>query len=84
MPEEVVNETLAILARRTHLIRITARVAGIASHAEDDLVIATAVSGDAEYLITGDKRLRKVGKYQNVKIRTPQEFLAEFEEATSG
>lgn len=79
MPPETMIETLAIIARRTHLVRIAARVSGIASHSEDDLVIATAVSGHAGHLITGDKRLRKVGEYQGVKIRTPQEFLAEFE-----
>ena len=56
----------------------------IASHWQDDLVIAAAVKGNAEYLITGDKELRRVGEYQGVKIRTPQEFLEEFERAKPG
>jgi predicted nucleic acid-binding protein len=51
----------------------------VASHWHDDLVIATAVEGEVDYLLTRDKELRAVGEYEDVKIRTPQEFLEEFE-----
>jgi putative PIN family toxin of toxin-antitoxin system len=54
---------------------ITVDVAGIASHAEDDLVLATALSADAPYLVTGDKRLLERGTYRGTRILSPRQFL---------
>jgi putative PIN family toxin of toxin-antitoxin system len=75
--QESVAAALAELSRE--LTPITLEIEGVEGHHEDDLIIATAVSGLADYLVTGDKELRAVGDYRGVKIRTPQEFLEEFE-----
>ena len=70
-----VDHALALLAQQAEVTLITAQVVGIASHPEDDLVLATAVSARADYLITGDKLLHDLGSYQGVAIRSPREFL---------
>lgn len=54
---------------------ISVNVAGIASHPEDDLILATAISSNADYLVTGDRQLLALGAYQGVRIVTPREFL---------
>ncbi len=38
-------------------------------------MLATAVSGTAEYLVTGDKPLQNLGTYQSVTILSPRVFL---------
>lgn len=58
------------------LVPITVTVQGVASHPEDDLILATAVSAQAEYLITGDRQLLALGQYQGVQIVTPRDFAA--------
>lgn len=45
---------------------ITIDVAGVASHAEDDAVLATALSANAALLVTGDRRLLDFGTYRGV------------------
>lgn len=52
-------------------------IPGTTSRPEDDLVLATAVSAKANYLVTGDEPLlKKVGSsYQGVKLVTPKEFV---------
>ncbi len=51
-------------------------VYGIATHPEDDLVLATALSARADYLVTGDQPLlRKVGTYKGVILISPNDFL---------
>lgn len=52
-------------------------VQGVATHPEDDLILATAISAKADYLVTGDgPMLRKVGSsYKGVKLVTPKDFL---------
>lgn len=69
-------EAITLLRRAARVVPPTADVAGIATHPEDDLILATAVSAKASYLVTGDRRLRAVGDFQGVTILTPREFLA--------
>jgi putative PIN family toxin of toxin-antitoxin system len=51
-------------------------VQGIAEDAEDDGVLGTAVAGNAEYLVTGDRWLLEIGEYRGVTIVTPRQFLS--------
>jgi uncharacterized protein len=66
---------LAALRRRSVVVPITFTVSGVASHPEDDLVLATAVSGDADYLATGDKQLLTLGTLRSIRIVSPRRFL---------
>jgi putative PIN family toxin of toxin-antitoxin system len=56
-------------------VEIAIYVAGIASHPEDDLILATAVSGRADYLVTGDAQLQKLAHYHSIPILSPRAFL---------
>lgn len=55
---------------------ITSSVSGIATHAADDLILATALSAGADYLVTGDKEFRQLGAYGGTSLLLPHEFLA--------
>lgn len=65
------------LRRQAIFVEVTHEVRGVASHWQDDLILAAAVSGNADYLVTGDAEFRQVGEYRGVKLRTPVEFLRE-------
>jgi putative PIN family toxin of toxin-antitoxin system len=74
--------SLAQIARVRRLFRadarivpITAQVVGVATHPPDDLVLATALSAGAGYVVTGDKELQRLGSYQGVVILSPRAFL---------
>jgi predicted nucleic acid-binding protein len=52
-------------------------VVGVATHPEDDLVLAAAVSAGATYFVTGDRRFRlRVPGFQGVQLVSPTEFVA--------
>lgn len=68
-------QNLALLRRNAVLTPITAGVHGVATHREDDLVLATVVSGTVEYLVTGDRKLQQLGSYEGVTILNPRAFL---------
>lgn len=72
---EQVNSTQRLLQTRATLTPLTASVSGVAPHAEDDLVLAAAVSTRADYLVTGDKRFLAVGSHAGVMILSPRAFL---------
>jgi putative PIN family toxin of toxin-antitoxin system len=54
---------------------LTVPVSGVATQPEDDVILAAALSGHADYLVTGDKHLRALGMYQGVRIVSPAEFV---------
>ena len=60
---------------------ITVDVTGVASHAEDDVVLATVLSAGAPYLVTGDRRLLERGTYRDTHLLSPREFLARLAQA---
>lgn len=49
---------------------------GVATHWQDDLVLATALSGQADYLVTGDRELLELDHPYLFRIVHPGEFLA--------
>ena len=61
---------------------ITREVHGVATHPEDDLILATAVSASADYLVTGDRHLQALGSYEGVRIVSPRDFLTILESET--
>ena len=42
---------------------------------DDNIFIACAIEGNAEYVITGDKIFLKLKEYKGIKIITPSQFL---------
>ena len=57
------------------VIPVTGPLPKVASHPEDDVVLATALSGKVDYLVTGDKDLQALNTYQGVTVLSPQDFL---------
>ena len=58
---------------------VTVNVEGVASHPEDDLILARALSAQVDYLVTGDKQLLARDGYEGLRIVSPRDFLGLFE-----
>jgi putative PIN family toxin of toxin-antitoxin system len=43
---------------------------------DDNKFLDAAVAGKAEYIVSGDKHLLNLGKFRNIKIMRPTDFLA--------
>ena len=54
-------------------------VAGVATHPEDDAILATALSVQVPYLVTGDRPLLTRGAYGGTRLLSPRQFLAVLE-----
>ena len=66
---------LALVRQTATITPISVEVQGVATHPEDDLVLAAALSAKADYLVSGDKKLQKLGSYQGVAIVSPRGFV---------
>lgn len=72
---EALRIGLHLLREESTIVVPELGVKNVAGHWHDDLVIATALAGGAEYLVTGDKELLRLKSYRTVKIVSPPEFL---------
>ena len=72
---QATSDYLALVRSVAVFTELSARVHGVASHAADDLVLATAVSSRAEYLVTGDTKLLELGSFRGVSIVGARAFL---------
>lgn len=66
---------LDLLRNRAHLVEPAPDVHGFAPHASDDLILGTAVAGRADYLVTGDRALRRLGTFRGIRLVSPLAFL---------
>jgi predicted nucleic acid-binding protein len=69
------TDYLTLVQQHALIIAITARVMGIATHPEDDIIFATAVSARAQYLVTGDRKRQRLSAYKDIEILSPSAFL---------
>ena len=77
VPSDRAAELVQLVATNATVIEVSVEVQGVATHPEDDLVLATALSAGATRLVTGDRRLRAVDTYQGVRLVSPREFVDE-------
>jgi putative PIN family toxin of toxin-antitoxin system len=67
---------LILLTKIAERVPVRHRVSGVATHPEDDPILATALSARADYLVTGDQPLRRrVPAIHGVPLVSPAEFL---------
>jgi len=48
--------------------------APVCCDADDDVVLATAIAAECEFIVTGDADLLTLGQFQGIKIVQPAEF----------
>ncbi len=70
-----VDRALSVLRIKGTVVVPIQAIHGVTADEEDDLVLATAVAGRAEFLVTGDRRFREIGQYETIAIRSPREFV---------
>jgi len=75
IPRPMAERWLSLVDQESELTTIVIPVTKVAPHPEDDLILATAVSGSADYLVTGDRQLQRLGAFQGVAIIGPAAFL---------
>jgi putative PIN family toxin of toxin-antitoxin system len=75
-----VGEAVRLLRSRAVLVQPAQPARRICRDADDDWVLATALSGDCRCLVTGDEDLLELREYQGISIVSPGAFW-QFESA---
>ncbi len=77
----VTDTEVARLIARLHQSRVDERTPAflkeqvILSDPDDDTILAAALAGDADYIVSGDHHLLELHEFRGIPIVTPREFL---------
>lgn len=74
-PAHVANATVSYISSISEMVSTTGQDFNLRDPA-DNQILETAIVGKCDYLITRDKDLLVLNKYDQVKIVTPAQFLA--------
>lgn len=66
------------------MVTIPGTLKVVAADPDDDAVLECAVTGQAQYLVSGDRHLLALGKYQDVQILRAADFLTQLENGPKG
>jgi putative PIN family toxin of toxin-antitoxin system len=69
------DEILAELANELEIVEPMPLLKSICRDEDDDWVLATALAGHSEIIVTGDKDLLVLKQFQGIKILSPRQFV---------
>lgn len=77
---ERIQADIARFREEGYLVEPTDVPVVILADRDDDHVLACAVAGNADYIVSGDPHLVDLGEYQGIRILRPAAFLALLDE----
>ena len=70
-----VNQFMFILASKVVIVNAKSVPKIIAQDPDDDIVLAVAHDGEADYIISGDRHLLSLGKFEGISIISVGQML---------
>jgi putative PIN family toxin of toxin-antitoxin system len=70
-----IEKFLSILVRYAIVVPVQSNSKIVMEDPDDDMILDTALCGKADYIVSGDKHLLKIARYQNAQILSINEFL---------
>jgi len=73
--EEKVKVTLKAISKITEVVTPKIKLKVVKEDSSDNKILECAVVANANYVVTGDKHLLKLKRFEDIKIITPAELL---------
>jgi putative PIN family toxin of toxin-antitoxin system len=70
-----VERYISIIVKKTRIVTVDSISKVILEDPDDDLVLSTALKGKANYIVTGDKHLLSLKKYEKIEILKVNQLL---------
>jgi len=80
--EKEIDELLSLFAHGFNVVFTakTPKLHIVEKDPDDNMFIECAVALKAKFVVSGDKALKEIQDYMNIKIVSPREFLSKFTE----
>lgn len=73
-----------LVQRFATIVAVTEPIPDVLSQRADNIVLATATSAKATYIVTGDREMRNLATFQGVRILSAREFFELVSQSTPG
>lgn len=70
-----IEQALDTIRGVSRIVEIAGNLKGVTTDPDDDKVVECAVVGEADHIVSGDKHLSKMGRYQKITVLKVAEFL---------
>jgi putative PIN family toxin of toxin-antitoxin system len=70
-----VDRFISILLRKTTIVPVDCGFKVILEDPDDDIVLNTALNGKADYIVSGDKHLLSLKKFEKIKVLKVNQIL---------
>jgi len=77
--EDRVQQVLDEIIAFSEIVEIPGLLQIVANDPDDDMVVECAVVGKASVIVSGDKHLRTLARYETIRILSANEFLVSLE-----
>jgi putative PIN family toxin of toxin-antitoxin system len=74
--EAELGAVLAGLLAKAEVTPGQLRLPGVTRDPKDDAVVACALEGGADYIVSGDQDMLVLGEYEGIRVVTPRQFAA--------
>lgn len=74
IPQEIISDFIDVLTQDSTLSENSKLIDIDFNDKNDILILSTALNGNAELFVTGDKELLELGKIQTMRIVSPRQF----------
>ena len=72
-----VQRALALIVQNAEVVRSSPLPMAVCEDPDDDKFLACAVASSVEVIVSGDKKLRAVTGYSEIRVVTPRQFVDE-------
>lgn len=73
-----------LIQRFATIVAVAAPIPSVLSQRADNIVLATAISAQAPFVVTGDREMRNLANFQGVRIVSAREFFEFVSRSTPG
>lgn len=78
LPAVIVHEWRNIIFDNSHTVVPTEEIDIVKEDSDDNILFETAISGNAQYIVTQDKAVLKINNFRGIKVLKPEDFLRLF------
>ena len=77
LSQQQVTAILELIQQTFHLVSPVKQVEAVLADPDDNAIIAAALAADADFIISGDHHVLKLGSFRGMRIVSPSLFLRE-------
>ena len=75
IPKDIINDWEKIIKKDAIFVTTSKKIYAVKDDPSDNKFLECAIEANADYIITGDKHLKKLDKFEGIKIVNPKTFL---------